>query len=348
METKKAQNEISLETIVSNAIKVPGVKVKRDEFLAKTFSDLPDSIPSIVESGPIDAGVSREQILKKAKKLIAIRTSESSVASFAASIPSSFVMLAMIGTIPADIIQFFALTLRLAQELTYLYGAQDLWSGGEVDDERVRNQLILYCGVMFGVSGASAGVRVLSSRIADTTLLKLPQKALTKTFWYPLVKKICAAIGVKVTKTTVSQGISKAIPVVGGVISGGLTFASMMPMANRLLASLDKAAFDYTEKDLESDIIEIESFENETGVDSEDKSTPFESIKEKAQKTAKVTQERFSGVKSKIEDKAKTVSSKKKSKDAMESLKKLKELLDIGAITEEEYESKKSELMSDI
>jgi hypothetical protein len=62
-----------------------------------------------------------------------------------------------------------------------------------------------------------SGVRVLSTQIAKTTLKKLPQKALTKTFWYPIVKQIGKAIGVKVTKTTVAKGFSKAIPVIGGL-----------------------------------------------------------------------------------------------------------------------------------
>lgn len=77
---------------------------------------------------------------------------------------------------------------------------------------------------MFGVSGAVSGVRVLSTQIAKTTLKKLPQKALTKTFWYPIVKQIGKAIGVKVTKNTVAQGFSNAIPVIGGVISGSINF----------------------------------------------------------------------------------------------------------------------------
>ncbi len=115
-------------------------------------------------------------------------------------------------------LQFFGMALRLAQELSYLYGADDIWKGGAVDEEKVKGQLILYCGVMFGVSGAVSGVRVLSSQIAKTTLKKLPQKALTKTFWYPMVKQIGKAVGIKITKNTVAKGASKAIPVLGGVL----------------------------------------------------------------------------------------------------------------------------------
>ena len=126
----------------------------------------------------------------------------------------------MAATIPADVMQFFGMALRLAQELSYLYGADDLWQNGIVDEEKIKSQLIMYCGVMFGVSGAVSGVRVLSTQIAKTTLHKLPQKALTKTFWYPIVKQIGKAVGIKVTKSSVAKGISKAIPVIGGVISG--------------------------------------------------------------------------------------------------------------------------------
>ena len=69
------------------------------------------------------------------------------------------------------------MALRLAQELSYLYGAQDLWQDGQVDDERIKSQLIMYCGVMFGVSGAVSGVRVLSTQIAKTALKKAATKS---------------------------------------------------------------------------------------------------------------------------------------------------------------------------
>ena len=228
----------------------------RNEFLTKEFADYPDKLEKIIASGPVQAGIPREMLSKHANKLILARTSQSSVASFAAGIPGGF---AMAATIPADVMQFFGMSLRLAQELAYLYGAEDMTKDGDFDDESVRNRLILYCGVMFGVSGAISGVRVLSSQVAKVALKKLPQKALTKTFWYPIIKQIGKAVGIRVTKSTAAQGISKAIPVIGGVISGGLNFASMLPMAKRLYISLDKACFDYSDEELEADISEMEN-----------------------------------------------------------------------------------------
>ena len=40
--------------------------------------------------------------------------------------------------IPADVMQFFGMALRLAQELSYLYGGGDLWVDGQIDDEKVK------------------------------------------------------------------------------------------------------------------------------------------------------------------------------------------------------------------
>lgn len=198
----------------------------------------------------------------------------------------------------------------------------------------------MYCGVMFGVSGAVSGVRVLSTQIAKTTLKKLPQKALTKTFWYPIVKQIGKAIGIKVTKSTVAKGVSKAIPVIGGVISGGLNFASMMPMAKRLYAAFDKATFDYSEEEYENDLDVMEKMANGEIVIETEPSKKDE-IKEQVSSTIKNVGEGVSGLIGRFVKKE----SKPKEENPIEQVKQLKELLDMGAITQEEFDVKKKELL---
>ena len=329
-EQNSAVKEVALENIITSAVQIPGVKVSRDKFLTEVFATEDVKIQDVLDFGPVEAKVSEEKLAAISNKLIFKRTSQSSVASFAVGIPGG---LAMAATIPADVLQFFGMTLRLAQELSYLYGAQYLWQNGQVDDEKVKNQLLLYCGVMFGVSGAVSGVRVLFTQIAKTTLKKLPQQALTKTFWYPIIKQIGKAIGVKVTKTTVAQGFSKAIPVIGGVISGSINFASMMPMANRLQKALDSAAFGYTEEDFEKDIIEITA----------DKPAEEKDIKAKFVDGSKKTISSISGLFTK-----KQPSEASRNNDAFEALQKLSELKDSGIITEEEFTHKKAELLAKI
>jgi len=329
---KEIATDVVLEEIITKAIQIPGVKVDRKKFLSESFINNTSMIESIVDKGPIEAGITREEITNVANKLIMKRTSQSSIASFAAGIPGG---LAMAATIPADMLQFFGMSLRLAQELSYLYGADDLWKNGTVDDEKIKNQLILYCGVMFGVSGAVSGVRVLSTQVAKTALKKIPQKALTKTFWYPIIKKICSFVGYTLTKKALASGVSKAIPVIGGVISGTINFASMMPMARRLNDTLDKAAFDYTEEEFNQD---IEALDNETGEVSEEEKQSF---KEMFNQGFNKTKDSVSNLISKIGNKQ-----EKSVQDPIEEVKKYKELLDLGIITQEEFDKKKKELLN--
>lgn len=335
-DSKQQTTEIALESIITASVQLPGVKVVRDKFLAETFATEDVVLQEVLDSGPIKAGITQDRLSSIAGKLILKRTSQSSAASFLAGIPGG---IAMAATIPADVMQFFGMALKLAQELAYLYGADDLWKDGTIDEEKVKSQLILYCGVMFGVSGAVSGIRVLSTQIAKTTLHKLPQKALTKTFWYPIIKQIGKAIGVKVTKSTVAQGISKAIPIIGGVISGTLNFASMMPMATRLNDALNQATFNYSSNDLEADIIEIENLSkeaNEPEKESKINLTDIGNTVSKGIKSAGAGLSNLFGKKGKSNVEG----------DNLDKIKKLKELLDMGAITQEEFEEKKKELLN--
>ena len=131
------EKEVALESIITSAIQIPGVKVDRKKFLAEMFATEEVAIQDVLDLGPVAANISQDRLTALANKHILKRTSESSVASFVAGIPGGF---AMAATIPLDVLQFFGMALRLAQELSYMYGASDLWQNGQVDDEKVKNQ----------------------------------------------------------------------------------------------------------------------------------------------------------------------------------------------------------------
>lgn len=224
----------------------------------------------------------------------------------------------MAATIPADMLQYYGVALRMAQELAYLYGEGDLWNGDFLDNDKVTNQLILYCGVMLGASGAAQAVRVMSSALAKQIMKKLPQKALTRTFYYPVIKTVCKFFGVSMTKNVFAKGVSKAVPILGGVVSGGITFATLRPMGQRLADTLDQAHFSYTEADFQEDWQDIvEVSESETVVVS---SSPEEAT---AVPKASVT-----------------------SGDICEKIAKAKALLDAGVLTEQEFAEVKAKLIA--
>jgi membrane protease subunit (stomatin/prohibitin family) len=96
------------------------------------------------------------------------------------------------------------------------------------------------------MSGVSAANNVVAKLFGETAMRavakKVAAKALTKTWYYPIVKKIAAMLGQKMVKATFAKGVSKAVPILGGVISGGLTLATFKPMSHKLQKHLSNLA----------------------------------------------------------------------------------------------------------
>ena len=67
---------------------------------------------------------------------------------------------------------------------------------------------------------------------------KLLNMALTKGAVYPIVKSVMKWFGVNLTKAIFAGAFRKAIPVVGGVVGGGITFVSFKPCCYRLKQAL--------------------------------------------------------------------------------------------------------------
>jgi len=223
-----------LNAIIDKAMNFPGVRVNRTAFLIETYhlSGLD------VDSNNISDIVTLEQMDKAAKKYISTNVTQSSAAAFVLGLPGG---IAMAATIPADIMQNFAFSLRLAQQLAYIYGFNDLLTDkGEMND-KTGNTLIAFLGIMFAASGSGSVLRAIAPNVGKYAARQAMQKPLTKTVWYPMLKKIANVIASKtITKQSVAGFATKAIPIVGGVFSAGINVAIMMPMANRLKNELRK------------------------------------------------------------------------------------------------------------
>lgn len=140
---------------------------------------------------------------------IKFKTSRTAALSTIASIPGG---LFMIGTVPADMVQYFGHVLRIAQKLAYIYSWPDLFAkDSEALDEATESILTLFVGVMFGAQLAQAAVSKVSVMIAEQVVKKLPQQALTHGAIYPVVKKVAALLGAQ-TRPLFAGGIAKPYP----------------------------------------------------------------------------------------------------------------------------------------
>lgn len=227
--------------VLDAAAKLPGVRINREQYLRSALKRhcSEAQIEAAVSTSPAVAGIPMNIITEAAKTSIKYETSKVTGISTVAGIPGG---LTMIGTVPADLVQYMGHMLRIAQKLAYIYSWPDLFTDGEELDEATEGVLTLFVGVMFGVQMAQGGVAKLAGMIAANVAKKLPQQALTKGLIYPVVKKVAGYIGVSMTKKMFASGVAKAIPLVGAVLSGGLTLGTFLPMSKRLqkhLASLE-------------------------------------------------------------------------------------------------------------
>jgi len=236
---QNGDDELGIDDIIILAVKTPGVHISRAAFLQKElFKNHPqDVIDKAIATTPAQAGISPKEIAKIADNVIALERNCVSGISVALGAPGWW---AMAATIPADIVQYYGYTLRATQKLLYLYGFPEIdvgEDGLQLDSEKI-NAIIMSLGVMNGVAGANNAIKGMAKALAIGVEKKLLNMALTKGAFYPLVKSILKWFGIKLTKSVFAGFFKKAIPIVGGVIGGGLTFLAFKPCCYRLKDAL--------------------------------------------------------------------------------------------------------------
>lgn len=235
METQNSKwNEV-----LSAALAVPGVKINRDEFLIAAFTPYgtTEQARTLNQKRPIEA-YSQRTLDEVANGIIRRHTAYVTTASTVAGLPGGWGMLV---SIPADMAQFYAQLLIVAQKLAYIYGWPDLSDENNKLGDGALGILTLFVGIAFGVEGAEKAIQTVAATAAKHWTKKLPTMVLTKTAWYPIVKKVAAWLGIKITKDSVGKAVGKFIPLLGGVISGTVTYISFKPMAKRLKKELSLA-----------------------------------------------------------------------------------------------------------
>jgi hypothetical protein len=270
--------KIDFEAIIRMAFKMPGVKVDRERFLRRELKRYfgPSIAEKAVNTNPAQAGINVELLQQVAKASVNREVITVTALSTAAGMPGGLFMAA---TIPLDVAQYFAHILIIVQKLAYIYGWPEMGEsdGDEIDDETF-NQLILMLGVMFGVKGAHAAIAKIAGLAAANAEKKLLQAALTKGTIFPFIKRICGVLGYKLYVGGFAKGVGKAIPIVGGIFSGAITFASITPMIRKFqkhLITLPTASVDFYKEekyeDIYSDVVDIDFSEIAVDIDESDK-----------------------------------------------------------------------------
>jgi hypothetical protein len=239
MQAQDKEAEEFAADFLKRVLRLRGVRIERDKFLRSELHKrgvAAWAIDQAISEHPAAAGVTPAMLDEIAKDSIDFETRKSTSMSFAAGLPGGF---AMIGTVPADISQFYIHAFRIMQKVAYTYGWQSFLHDTEDIDDETLGKLASFLGVMMGVAGASASVTTFATQIARPAIQKkITSVALTKTSWYLPMKQTLKIIGIQVTKKSFASAATKVVPVVGGVVSGGLTFVTLSTQAKRLMNHL--------------------------------------------------------------------------------------------------------------
>ncbi len=236
---ENGNGEIDIEDVIIKGLRIPGIRINRDEFLQKQLFKLyPQEVIDIaIAESPMKAKIPVKVIDKIADEVIKLERNCVSGISAALGVPGGW---AMVATIPADIAQYYGYLLRATQKLLYLYGFPqiDTEEQGNKFDDGTLNTLIICLGVMYGTAGANNALKAMAKALGVGAEKQLLKKALTKGTIYPIVKSVAKWFGIKMTKEVFAGFFKKAIPVVGGVLGGGITYLSFKPCCDNLKQSL--------------------------------------------------------------------------------------------------------------
>ena len=229
---KNTQSLALWNRVLSTSVKLPFVKVDRDEFLTKELTKFctPMEVITAVNESPTKV-LTKKEIDKLANQCISYHLTMVCGTSALMGLPGGWWMA---GTIPTDLAQFYGHVLSLMQKLMYLYGWPPLTDiNNQLDDESL-NIMTLFVGVMMGNKLAIEALGKIVAQASKKASIKISETLMAK---YAI--KIAQWIGINMTKEGFAKGVGKVIPLVGAPISATITYYTFRPMARRLKKHLD-------------------------------------------------------------------------------------------------------------
>ena len=229
----------TFDEVLAQAIRLPGTGVSRAVYLAEVVSRKhPRLVQRAIETTPARAGLTDREIERIAKRSLGKDGRRTTALSFAAGIPGG---VAGAVTIPADLVQFYGYLIRAIQKLTYLYGWRDLaFVDPAQTDVATAAALVIMLGVMAGVEQANTALaRLARLRASGADDMRL-RTALAARAMQDEVNQISTEFTLRMANRLTGQVAGKAIPLVGGIVSGVITGSGFDEMAKRLLRELKR------------------------------------------------------------------------------------------------------------
>lgn len=239
--------------IVDMAMSLPGVKVRRNSFLLEELEDYCTSndisIEELLKLGPLQAGIPKTKVEEIAQKCISDENISASSKSAFAGLFSNPLAAAFWGT--ADIVNYFCHLIIVSQKIAFLYDWPDIFD--ETDEGK--QIILMFLGGAFDCNAAKNGIKLLARKIVENELTRIDKITFLfiKPMFYKIIQQVAKYIGVSFSKQGLKNAVTKTVPIVGAVLSGGINYFMFRNDANRLLDVIKCAPITSKPKTLSSD-----------------------------------------------------------------------------------------------
>lgn len=208
--TQKDNLEFFSELVIYTLKKV---KVDRDGFLIKEFPEVDRE--ELLKKGPLEF-YSVEELEKKALKIVDNATNSVAIKSFITGLPSNPAFAVALGS--ADALQYFASLLNLLQKVIYTLGEENLFDKFGQISHQSKLKILGYLSLMLGVDRLAA--KFLVTKASTEVSKKIVNSNISRTMVNKLAGQVLAKNAANVGKNT----FSKMLPVVSGVLTGGISY----------------------------------------------------------------------------------------------------------------------------
>lgn len=237
---------MDIKSIILKAVDNPQTRINREAFLRNVLfnykQNASEAQQALFLSNPVKA-LGINEINFVADKIITNDLWQTSALSFAAGLPGG--PWGLVAAAP-DIAQNLGYYIALSQKLAYLYGV-NFHGLADTNDEYRQSSVLLCLGFMLGVSDTDKVVQT----IIDNAWKKSGREFiefLMKTVIIQVAKKIITSLGENLTKRSAANLLGKAVPLLGGLISGGLTYSgfkkSALAMQQKLIKYNEEGAIE--------------------------------------------------------------------------------------------------------
>ncbi len=236
METRE---EKAWRLLLQNAMKLPKIQLDRASWYTKVLSPYvsEQTLGRALTTSPARAGIEHPTLSQVAQATLRAHRRGVTTLSLVTGLPGG---VALAGALPADLAQFLWHLIQVAQKLTALYGWPPLFVSPKSLTADETLLLTVFLAQMFGSERADKLLQEIQQSYRDESG-PLPRDPIASYHLKEEAQYMYEWMGINAAREGLTKTLARVVPVLGGLLSGGLSYLAFTKMGQRLHTLLKRA-----------------------------------------------------------------------------------------------------------